>query len=154
MRRGAVKRALEGGRRLPRTAVVLPCCVSAAGAQVTARPMEAHLHGWGHTCSGELFLNRRTISWMSSYNLCYATGFRVVENHDTKTDLDRVYRLNHVSRDCFSRYIEVHHAFGAPGLSWDARGYTTYGAARRRDVIGTEGCLLEEVWALLPKQAR
>ena len=124
--------------------LVLCACV-AASAQPAAPAIEAHLHGWGHSCAGELVLTRRTLSWVTPWSPCRAAPFQIVEQHDRNGDIDRLYHFTRTTKACSYPYVKITYGHDAPGLAWYAQGFTNLQSAQHRDAVNSLGCQLEEV---------
>ena len=98
--------------------------------------------GTGRGCSGALYVRAKTIEWNSTYSLCKATHYEVLEAKKSDVDYERiVFQLKKPSSQCRYSVIEVEHA---SGYNWNVSGYQSLEGFKKKDLPDWRNSALPE----------
>ncbi len=88
--------------------------------------------GTGRGCSGALYVRAKTIEWNSTYSICKATHYEVLEEKKSDGDHERiVFQLKKLSSRCRYSVVEVEHA---SGYNWNVSGYQSLEGFQKKDL--------------------
>ncbi|WP_321920703.1 hypothetical protein [Burkholderia sp. BCC1998] len=86
--------------------------------------------GTGRACSGALHVRAKTIEWNSTYSICEATHYEILESGLDRDQERMVFRLKNRSSRCRYSVVEVEHA---RGYNWNVSGYQSLEGFRKRN---------------------
>lgn len=98
--------------------------------------------GTGRACYGALYVRTKTIEWNSTFSLCKAIHYEVLESKKSDGDYERiVFHLKKQSSQCRYSVIEVEHV---NGYYWNAKGYQSLEGFQNKELPDWRNSALPE----------